>query len=50
MSSKINWTAERYERIGSENPIVGIASSLKRVRSFRDSVNKKGKARPSDHL
>jgi len=25
--SKLNWRAEKYERIGSENPTVGIASS-----------------------
>jgi hypothetical protein len=25
--SKLNWAAEKYERIGSENPMVGIALS-----------------------
>ena len=41
--SKTNRIAERYERIGSENPTVGMASSWKCVTSFRDSVNKKGR-------
>jgi len=41
--SKRNRIAERYERIGSENPTVGMASSWKRITSFRNSVNKKGR-------
>jgi hypothetical protein len=39
--SKINRIAEKYERIGSENPTVGIASSWQ---LFRDNINEKGKA------
>jgi hypothetical protein len=45
--SKKNLTAERYERVGSENPTVGMASSCKRVSLGIHSVNKK--ERP-DHL
>ena len=41
--SKTNRIAERYERIGSETPTVGMASSWKRVTSFRNSVDKKGR-------
>ena len=41
--SKTDRIAERYERIGSENPTVGMASSWKRVTSFRNSANKKGR-------
>jgi len=29
MPSKVNWAAEKYEKIGSENPAVGIALSWK---------------------
>ena len=39
-----NWKAERYERIGLENPIVGMASSWKRIRLFGYDKCKKGKA------
>jgi hypothetical protein len=39
--SKVYWTTERYERMGSENPTVGIALSWKRVTLFTYGVNKK---------
>jgi hypothetical protein len=42
--SKIYWKTERYERMGSENPTVGIALSWKRGTLFRNSVNQKGRA------
>jgi len=41
--SKRYWIAERYERIGSENPTVGIALSWKRESLIRYGVNKKGR-------
>ena len=41
--SKPKRIAERYERMGSENPTVGMASSWKRATSLRNSVNKKGR-------
>jgi hypothetical protein len=43
LPSKANWIAERYERMGSENPTVGIALSWKRGTLFRFGINKKGK-------
>jgi hypothetical protein len=49
--SKINRKAEKYERIGSENPTVGIASSWKRV-TFRDSadvISKTTRVSPPDY-
>jgi hypothetical protein len=47
MPSKKNRTAERYERVGLENPTVEMASSCKRVSLGIYGVNKK--ERP-DHL
>jgi hypothetical protein len=41
--SKINRKAEKYERIGSENPTVGMAASWKHV-TFRDNVNEMARA------
>jgi hypothetical protein len=38
--SKRNRRVEKYERIGSENPTVGIASSWKRAALFRNGKNK----------
>ena len=41
----MNRTAERYERIGSENPTVGIASSWEHITAFfRDGENEVVKA------
>ena len=40
--SKIYRIAEKYERIGSENPMVGMASSWESVTLLRDSVSKEG--------
>jgi len=38
---ELNRRAERYERIGSENPTVGIASSWKGVTLFRFGIHKR---------
>jgi hypothetical protein len=40
--SEIYRIAEKYERIGSENPMVGMASSWESVTLLRDSVSKEG--------
>jgi hypothetical protein len=40
--SKIYRIAEKYERIGSENPMVGMESSWESVTLLRDSVSKEG--------
>jgi hypothetical protein len=42
--SKLNLRAEKYERIGLENPTVGIASSWECETSFRERVNNMGRA------
>ena len=44
MPSKLNLRAEKYERIGPENPTAGITSSWERVTLLSDSVNKTTRA------
>ena len=44
MPSKVNWAAEKYERIGSENPAVGIALSWKVQHCLSMALNTKGGA------
>jgi hypothetical protein len=44
--SKVNRAAEKYDRIGIENPMVGIALNCKRGSLFRYVVNEKEMALP----
>ena len=46
--SKLNLRAEKYERIGSENPTVGRASIWENVALVRDNVSETTSAGPWD--